>query len=71
MKQLKEGKKMSWIEAIFKIFADNPPSIAIALGGLMLLIGYPSQIQGLVTAGWVFFFAGVLLQILWLFRDKM
>jgi hypothetical protein len=71
MKQLKEGKKMSWIEAIFKIFADNPPSIAIALGGLMLLIGYLSQIQGLVTAGWVFFFAGVLLQILWLFRDKM
>ena len=59
------------IEAIIKIFADNPPSIAIALGGLMLLIGYPSQIDGLVIAGWIFFFGGFFLQILWLFRDKL
>ena len=57
---------MSWIEAIFEIFADNPPSIAIAIGGLMLLIGYTAEIQGLITAGWVFFFFGVILQILWL-----
>jgi len=62
---------MSWIKAIFEIFADNPPSIAIALGGLMLLFGYPSQIHGLVIAGWAFFLAGVFLQILWLFRDRL
>ena len=62
---------MSWIKAIFEIVADNPPSIAIAIGGLMLLVGYPSQIQGLVIAGWIFFFVGVLLQVLWLFRDKL
>ena len=62
---------MSWIKAIFEIIADNPPSIAIALGGLMLLIGYPSEIRGLVIAGWVFFFVGVFLQILWLFRDRL
>jgi len=46
-----------------KRLKDNPPSIAIALGGLMLLIGYPSNIEGLIVAGWVFFFAGVILQI--------
>jgi hypothetical protein len=62
---------MSGIEAIIKIFANNPPSIAIALGGLMLLIGYPSQNQGLIIAGWAFFIIGVILQVLWLFRDAI
>ena len=61
---------MGLIEAIFEIFADNPPSIAIALGGLMLLIGYPSNIEGLVVAGWIFFLAGVILQVLWLSKKQ-
>ena len=62
---------MSGVEAIIKIFASNPPSIAIALGGLMLLIGYPSQNQGLIFAGWVFFIVGFILQVFWLFRDAI
>jgi hypothetical protein len=63
--------ELGFIEAIFKIFADNPPSIAIAIGGLMLLIGYPSNIEGLVVAGWIFFLVGAALQVLWLFKDKI
>jgi hypothetical protein len=47
------------LKAIFKIFAKNPPSIAIAIAGLLALIGQYSE------AG-VFLGAGVLLQILWL-----
>lgn len=58
---------MSWIEAVIEIFADNPPSIAIALGGLMLLVGYTIKESGLVVAGWAFFFGGFILQILWLY----
>jgi len=61
---------MSLIEVILEIFANNPPSIAIALGGVMLLFGYPLQIQGLIVAGWIFFLAGVLLQILWLYLQS-
>ena len=53
---------MSWITAIFKIFADNPPSIAIALGEIMLLVGYLMKERELINAGLVFFFAGVGLQ---------
>ncbi len=50
---------MSWIKAVFEVFADNPPSIAIALGGIMLLVGYLSKERELINAGLVFFFAGV------------
>jgi len=53
---------MSWIKAVFEIFADNPPSIAIALGGIMLLVGYLVKERELINAGLVFFFAGVGLQ---------
>jgi hypothetical protein len=48
--------------AIFKIFADNPPLIAIALGGILLLFGYLMKERELINAGLVFFFAGVGLQ---------
>ena len=61
---------MSWIEAVFEIFADNPPSIAIALGGLMLLVGFLMKEGGLITAGWVFSFAGFILQVLWLYLRR-
>ena len=37
----KEAEILVLIESILKIFIDNPPSIAIVLGGLMLLVGYP------------------------------
>jgi len=53
---------MSWTKAIFKIFADNPPYIAIVLGGIMLLVGYLLKERELINAGLVFFFAGVGLQ---------
>ena len=62
---------MTAIEAVFEIIADNPPSICIALGGLMVLIGYLSPILELVSAGWIFFIAGIILQILWLFRKPI
>jgi len=57
---------MSWIRSIFEIFADNPPSIAITLGGIMLLVGYLVKEGELINAGWVFFFVGVGLRVLFL-----
>jgi hypothetical protein len=47
------------LQAIFKIFAKNPPSIAIAIAGLLALIGKYSEAE-------LFLGAGILLQILWL-----
>ena len=62
--------RMSSIGVIFEIFARNPPSIAIALGALLLLIGYSIKEGGLITAGWVFFIAGFILQVLWLVLQR-
>jgi hypothetical protein len=47
------------LQAIFKIFAENPPSIAIALAGLLALTGQNEEAA-------VFLIAGVSLQVLWL-----
>ncbi len=60
------------VEAVFKFIAKNPPSIAIAGGILMWLVGSLQQTLGmsgqtlLGPAPWVFG-AGVVLQVLWLF----
>jgi hypothetical protein len=47
------------LKAIFRIFANNPPSIAIAIGGLLALIGQYSEAA-------LFLGVGILLQGLWL-----
>ena len=47
------------LQAIFKIFAKNPPSIAIAIAGLLALVGRDSEAA-------VFLGTGILLQGLWL-----
>jgi hypothetical protein len=47
------------LEAIFRIFADNPPSISIAIAGLLALTGQNSEAM-------LFLGAGILLQGLWL-----
>jgi apolipoprotein N-acyltransferase len=70
MVKSKERKNMSGVEAIIEIFANNPPSIAIALGFLLLLFGYIMDENGLVVAGWAFFLGGFALQILWLYFNK-
>jgi hypothetical protein len=54
-------------QVIIEIIANNPPSIAIAMGGLMIFTGSVAPVNGLVTAGWIFFIVGVILQILWLY----
>jgi hypothetical protein len=47
------------ISAIIKIFASNPPSIAIAIGGVLALTGQ-------TAVGLAFLGVGVVLQALWL-----
>jgi len=47
------------LKAIFRIFANNPPSIAIAIAGLLALTGQYSEAA-------LFLGVGVLLQGLWL-----
>jgi len=37
----------------------------------MIIIGYLGKIQGLVTWGGIFFIGGFILQILWLFKDRL
>lgn len=49
------------IQAIFRIFAENPPSIAIAVAGILALVGQYGEAAA-------FLVAGVLLQILWLLK---
>jgi len=51
------------IKAIIRIIAKNPPSIAIAIAGLLTLTGRLSE-------AFVFLVAGVFLQSLWLLRDR-
>jgi len=55
----KEGNKMV-IPIIAKIIASNPPSIAIAIGGIGLLLSMPYAM--------LIFVSGVILQILWMGR---
>ena len=65
------GGEIAAIDAIFHFVARNPPSIAIAGGVLMWLVGSLQQALGmggqalLGPAPWVFG-AGVVLQVLWL-----
>jgi hypothetical protein len=62
------------IAAVFKFFARNPPSIAIAGAVLMWLVASMYQALGQASAAatlnayapWVFF-GGLALQIAWLF----
>jgi len=69
------------INAIFHIFARNPPSIAIAGGILMWILGtlfgfiYGDFTNPLLDWAPTVFFSGVILQIVWLiikyiFPDK-
>jgi hypothetical protein len=46
------------MESTINILAKNPPSIAIALGAMGLLLNMPY--------GGLIFFVGVILQIIWL-----
>lgn len=47
------------IEAIVKIFAKNPPSIAIAIAGLLALAGQTNEAA-------TFLIAGIFMQCLWI-----
>jgi hypothetical protein len=51
------------MSAIIKIFAKNPPSIAIALAGVLMLAGQTG-------AGILFLAVGVVLQALWLLKGR-
>lgn len=51
------------MSAIIKIFAKNPPSIAIALAGVLMLAGQ-------TAAGILFLAVGVVLQALWLLKGR-
>jgi len=51
------------LKAIFRIFASNPPSIAIAIAGLLALVGQYSEAA-------VFLGVGILLQGLWLIGQR-
>jgi hypothetical protein len=51
------------MSAIIKIFAKNPPSIAIALAGVLILAGQTG-------AGILFLTAGAILQVLWLLKNR-
>lgn len=48
------------LKAIVRIMAKNPPSIAIAIAGLLALAGRSGEAI-------MFLFAGIFLQILWMF----
>jgi hypothetical protein len=47
---------------ILQIFASNPPSILMALGGIGILLGF--------AVAWVLLVLGVGLQVLWLIKGQ-
>jgi len=47
-----------------EIIAKNPPSIAIAIAGLLTLIGRLGQAA-------IFLGIGIFLQVLWLLKDRL
>lgn len=51
------------IKAMIRIIAKNPPSIAIAIAGLLTLTGR-------LTEAAIFLTAGIFLQALWLLKDR-
>ncbi len=53
----------------FKFIAKNPPMACIC-GGILLLLFSPAY-QSFWGAGWVLIIIGVILQFLWLFKDKL
>jgi len=67
---------MAW-EAVFEFFAGNPPSIAIAGGILLLLMSAAtapldaSTTDTLRSGGFLLIILGFILQVLWLFRDRI
>lgn len=64
---IKGGEKiMTGISTIIEIFASNPPSIAIALGFLLLFFGHIMEDASMINSGWGFAVIGFLLQVLWL-----
>jgi hypothetical protein len=62
--------KILSIGATIKIIAKNVPTVCIALGGLMILVGNVWNIPGLIFPGFLFFLAGVGLQVLWVQSRK-
>jgi hypothetical protein len=51
------------MKSIIEIIAKNPPSIAIAIAGLLTLMGRLSEAA-------LFLGAGIFLQVLWLLKDR-
>lgn len=64
------GGILDIFQVIIEIIANNPPSIAMTIGGLMIFTGSVASGSELVTAGWAFFIVGVILQILWLYFKR-
>lgn len=54
------------IQIIFKFFAKNPPSIAIAGGILLILLGGMIDNPQMMDYGWAAIIIGALLQAGWL-----
>ncbi|MGD0028277.1 MAG: hypothetical protein ABSC91_04975 [Candidatus Bathyarchaeia archaeon] len=57
-------------EVLIEVIAKNPPSILFVLAFILLGWGYTTNDGNIVSAGWIFFVAGVVLQILWLVFTK-
>ena len=54
---------------LLEIIAENPPTALIG-GGIVLLILSPMY-QQFGSWGWILIVVGVILQVLWLFRDRL
>lgn len=54
------------INFIIKVLANNPPSILIVVGAVLIIYGSATGDTILVNYGWTAIKAGVFLQFLWL-----
>ena len=54
------------LDVLVKVFANSPPAILIALGFVLLFLGYSANIANMINAGWIFVALGIILQVVWL-----
>lgn len=54
------------LDVLLEVFANSPPAILIALGFVLLFLGYSANIANMINGGWIFVGLGMFLQIVWL-----
>lgn len=59
------------VDAIIHIIAYGVPALLIVFGGILLLLGYPTDNSSMIGGGWVLIVIGVLVYIIEIYLNYM